>query len=112
MAAMPNKTENQGTELASFVDQLMDEFSLLSDEKVITDAIRDFGSIDVALGDIDVEIENAIASLGKDRLTKARAALEHSRKNAVRPSSSVEAYQQLADFITSNEGFRKVTLAA
>jgi hypothetical protein len=112
MAAMTNKTENQGTELASFVDQLMDEFSLLSDEKVITDAIRDFGSIDVALGDIDVEIENAIASLGKDRLTKARAALEHSRKNAVRPSSSVEAYQQLADFITSNEGFRKVTLAA
>ena len=37
---MTNRTENKEMELATFIDLLMDELSLVSDERVIADAIK------------------------------------------------------------------------
>jgi hypothetical protein len=112
MAAMTTATINNETDLAAFIDLLIEDLSLMSDEKVLADAAEDFGSLEGALGEIDAEIESAINSLGKDRLAEARAAFSNSAKNSARPTDATEAYHQLADFIISDPNLTKVTLAA
>jgi hypothetical protein len=109
---MIKMTDNKDTELATFVDLLMEDLSLQSDEKIIADAIEDFGSLERALGDIDAEINSAINSQGKERLAEARAAFLNCTKNSFRPTKTEDAFRQLADFIVSDPKLKRVTLAA
>lgn len=105
-------TANSKENLAAFIDVLIQDLMGLSDDKILAETIEDFGSIENALGDIDAEIETAINSVGKDRLTEARAALTSQSKGSSRPTNPNDAYQQLADSIISNQQLTKLTLAA
>ena len=88
-------TANSKENLAAFIDVLIQDLMGLSDDKILAEALEDFGSIENALGDIDAEIETAISSVGKDRLTEARAALTSQSKGSSRPTNPNDAYQQL-----------------
>ena len=113
MEAMTN-TADRGRDLVVFIDLLVDDLSLTSDEELVAGAIEQYGSLRAALGDLDAEIEAAISSAGKERLAKARANIvDDAEKNrSARSIDPTEVQKQLADFVASHKTFAKMTLAA
>jgi IrrE N-terminal-like domain len=111
-APMTKNTREDNFDLATFVDFLTEDLFLQSDEKVLADAIEDFGSIEQALGNLDAEIDAAINDPGKQRLAEARAAFVESCTPSLRPTETTEAFRQLAEQIISDPQFKKITLAA
>src|ERR1700692_1947685 len=110
MEAMTERTS--GNEIEGFLDELLDSLLGTTDEELLAEAIEDHGSITVAVAGIREEIDIAIRSLAKDRLTEARAALLQAKKETISNQASPEARRQIARILASNSKKLGMTLAA
>ena len=108
---MTKKNDEQAMML--LVDELFDELLKTSDEELLREASEDDRGNDVSLDRIRAEIETAINSLAKDRLAEARTAVARLTNDRLASSvDPVEAGKRLAEFLSSDTGRSRMTIAA
>lgn len=101
--------ENNEQAIVRLFDTLVEDLMNTSDEELLKEAIEDHGSIEIAVGDIQGEIDTAIVSLAKERLADARAAALQTKQDRSGKPDAAEMQKRIAEFL-SFEG--RMTLAA
>lgn len=101
-----------GDEIEELLDELLNNLLATPDKELVAEAIEDHGSIAAAVAGISDEIDVAINSLAKDRLTEARAGLAQAKLGALNKQVSPEARKQIAELLSSNTKRIRMTLAA
>jgi hypothetical protein len=98
--------------MASLFEELTEDFLMLSDEEVLTEATEDCEDISVTLKNIRAQVATAINSLAKDRLSETRAALEEARQASAGRRVSAATRSKLAEMLSARTSKPKMTLAA
>lgn len=107
-----NRKNNEEALLLLAEDLVNDLFSS-SDEDIVAEAIKDFGSVEAALGNIRAEINVAIDSLAKNRLVEARAAVARDRESrSTKKNDLTETRRRISELLASGELRDRMTLAA
>jgi Zn-dependent peptidase ImmA (M78 family) len=98
--------------IVGLFDDLLNDLMATPDEYLRAEAIEDYGSVSIAVAEIQNEIEFAINSLAKDRLAEARITLAKAKQESLRNQVSPEDRKQIAEFLSSSSQKIRMTLAA
>lgn len=115
MDSMTETEKSKGAALDRLADAFVDDLMSLSDEELRAEIAADHGDPAAFAGAARAVFNRAIATCGKDKLARAKAAVavDRARRSNVTRLDPKEARRRLASVVANDaETHRKLTLAA
>jgi IrrE N-terminal-like domain len=98
--------------ITGFIDELIDNLVKTSDEDLRVEIIESYGSVSTAIAGMQIEIEDAINSLNKDRLKEARGAVAKAKEDTSTNYIDPATRKKIFELLSSNSSNIGMTLAA